>query len=767
MRLTVVSSILFSALLSTVAVAQPVPSREPSSTHVFPAGGRRGTTVPVLVGGECIPPESRFLIFGDGILAPRILGATFEARIEPSPRREPREVPICYPKEWESKIEIAADTELGPSMWRLSCARGGTGTRPFIVGDLPEFIETESNSLPGRAERVELPVTVNGRIAGESDLDYFVFHADAGAVVICDVVAARLGSPLDPVVEMTDAAGRRVVAEELHVGSDPVLAFRAASSGDYRLFVSNVSLHGGPAHVYRVTLTEVAAPAAAASSLTAELLERGLVPSLAAVARQTGVARPESAKGVVESSQRPAPPPTLALPATIRGRFDTAADEDEFRFRAVAGQSNTIACRAYPGGMPTLPVVAVLDADGRVVAECKSVDSPDRECWLDWQAPADGDYRLRLRDVQHGVRGGPEFGYELIVRSATPDFAMRVKSDVVNVVQGAKTELEVKVRRSGGLRGAIDLAAEGLPAGVRVEPVRIAADQDTARFVVVADADARPADAVLRVIGRATMGDTLIERLAAAPHLGRDPEGVSVGSPETDRLQLTVQHKPVFRLHCNEAYQYAHRGTIYPYAMQVERLDGFDGPITIQLSDRQNRDLDGVEFIEMTVPPGQTDALVPIHFPESMHINVLSQSQIYAQSYAFFTDKWGQRQSTLVVSEKRNMVRTMPTVVKLVAADKQIVARPNEIVTCRLQLDRTSNFSGPMDLELVSSPPDARAVAEKTTIEANQTRVDVPIRLDRLAKSRGELVLKFRARGRMPSGATVVSEATVSVRIEP
>lgn len=37
---------------------------DPSSTHIFPAGGRRGTEVKVQVGGECIPPGTRFRIWG-------------------------------------------------------------------------------------------------------------------------------------------------------------------------------------------------------------------------------------------------------------------------------------------------------------------------------------------------------------------------------------------------------------------------------------------------------------------------------------------------------------------------------------------------------------------------------------------------------------------------------------------------------------------------------------------------------------------------------
>ena len=142
MRLTATLSITLTLLVTAPALAQPVPSREPSSTHIFPAGGRRGTTVQVLVGAECVPPGTTFRVWGDGVTAPPVLGAKTQARLELSPRREPREIPISYPKEWESKIEIVDAAPLGQKMWRLTCARGGTGARPFIVGDLPEFIES-------------------------------------------------------------------------------------------------------------------------------------------------------------------------------------------------------------------------------------------------------------------------------------------------------------------------------------------------------------------------------------------------------------------------------------------------------------------------------------------------------------------------------------------------------------------------------------------------------------------------------------------------
>src|SRR5205807_4238606 len=182
-----------------------------------------------------------------------------KARYEPSAPRIPSDAdngePIFYPKEWESKITIAADAPLGAVAWRATCGWGGTQPRPFIVGDLPEFIETEPNSDPEHAERMTLPVTVNGQIAGERDVDCYVFAAKVGDVVVCDVLASRLGSPLDPVIEVQDSRGRHVPLQTVRVGNDPVLAFKASTNGDYLLNIAHVGVRGGPEYVYRMTLT--------------------------------------------------------------------------------------------------------------------------------------------------------------------------------------------------------------------------------------------------------------------------------------------------------------------------------------------------------------------------------------------------------------------------------------------------------------------------------------------------------------------------------
>src|SRR5438445_7016758 len=68
-------------------------------------------------------------------------------------------------------------------------------------------------------------------------------------------MAARIGSPLDPAISITDTRGKRQEVQEVRVGNDPVTAFRVPATGDYRLHVANLGFGGGPAFVYRITLS--------------------------------------------------------------------------------------------------------------------------------------------------------------------------------------------------------------------------------------------------------------------------------------------------------------------------------------------------------------------------------------------------------------------------------------------------------------------------------------------------------------------------------
>ncbi|MFN8857387.1 MAG: hypothetical protein ACK50P_17615 [Planctomycetaceae bacterium] len=782
--------LLLLSVAPAVALAQQVPS-EPASTHIFPAGGRRGTTVDIRVGGEFLPPHTRLHLVGDGISAPAELGPPAAAHYEPSPRRKPGGTPINDPREFESQITIASDAQPGQRLWRVSSARGGTGGRPFIVGDLPEVIEHESNSTPETAESITLPVTLNGQIAGEQDHDHFIFPLAAGELVCIDVAANRLGSPLDPLVEVYGPQGQKIAVEELRHGSDPVLLFRAVEGGTHRVLFANLNFQGGPQYVYRATLTTAPAlltpfPAGGQAGKTVpfRLLplssqetrlaqeHQQLLPAQPGIpllfsppggpAERIELQVHEHPVGVeLEPNDTLAQANRIAHPVIQYGRLTNRDDVDGYRFTATAGEALTIACREVPGGMGSLPVVQVVDANGGELARASAVELYPRPCRLEWKAPAAGEYVIRVRD------GGPatrETVYALSLKATVPDLTLTATTDILNVVQGNRAELELRIDRQGGLAVPIDLEIDGLPEGMKAEPLQIPPQGDTFRLALIASDDTRPGDSRLRIRGRAKLGDSTLERTVGAIHLGHDLEGVSLGSSQTDHVQLTVRHRQVFRLYCSEAYQYAHRGTIYPYLMEVERMNGFDGPIRIQMGDRQIMDHDGVQVQDAEFPAGVSQIMLPLYLPETMHINIQPHSNIYAQGYVEFTDRWGQTQSMLQVSEMRCMIRPLPTVAKLRSRERAVSLNPGQSQQVVLQLDRTSLFTAPLQVELKDLPKGIHL--EPLTIAEGQTAAVATLRADANATWPAGSKLILRGTGVLPPGTPgthVITEVTLPI----
>jgi len=117
----------------------------PSVVYIFPAGGQRGQTVEVHVGGHYLHGDCPFEMLGGGIEAPEILQRAsrmtwFEGPVIPLPASQQKE---NYPWEHTGAVQIAPDASLGYRRWRVWTSQGVTPTMKFVVGDLPELVEEE------------------------------------------------------------------------------------------------------------------------------------------------------------------------------------------------------------------------------------------------------------------------------------------------------------------------------------------------------------------------------------------------------------------------------------------------------------------------------------------------------------------------------------------------------------------------------------------------------------------------------------------------
>jgi hypothetical protein len=84
--------------------------------------------------------------------------------------------------------------------------QGATNILPFELSLLPEVFERNArNDKADTAQRVSVPVVVNGRIETSGDVDCYAFEAKRGESFVIDVMARRLGSPLDAKVRVGPA----------------------------------------------------------------------------------------------------------------------------------------------------------------------------------------------------------------------------------------------------------------------------------------------------------------------------------------------------------------------------------------------------------------------------------------------------------------------------------------------------------------------------------------------------------------------------------
>ena len=244
----------FSSLCSLCLCGESLFANPPTASYIFPAGGQRGTTVKVRVGGLYLYESCAFEMLGPGVTASKRLRSMptlwFEGPLLPLPASQQVE---DYPRDMSGEIRIAADASLGARRGRLWTAEGAAGGLRFVVGDLPEVVEQEIDGDPIPVD-VTLPVTINGRIFPREDVDDWTFTARKGQRIVAEVVAARIGSPLDSRLEVFDPHGRKIADNDDVSSTDSRLRFTALEEGKYRLRIVDANQQGGPAYVYRLTV---------------------------------------------------------------------------------------------------------------------------------------------------------------------------------------------------------------------------------------------------------------------------------------------------------------------------------------------------------------------------------------------------------------------------------------------------------------------------------------------------------------------------------
>lgn len=131
----------------------------------------------------------------------------------------------------------------------------------YALDRLPESREVEPDDGIESAQEIKPPRTINGRIGKPGDVDVYQFTGRAGEWVVAEIIARRLGSPLDSLLRLTDVSGHVLAWSDDHedkaIGllthhADSYLRAQLAKDGKYFVHVADAQRQGGLAHAYRL-----------------------------------------------------------------------------------------------------------------------------------------------------------------------------------------------------------------------------------------------------------------------------------------------------------------------------------------------------------------------------------------------------------------------------------------------------------------------------------------------------------------------------------
>lgn len=726
--------------LAAVTLTNSVQAVDPSFNQTVPNGAQRGKEIEVRLLGNRLDDAQEVLFYGSGISVVKL-----EAVKDKDGKVLDNEVRATF--------KIAPDCRLGEHALRIRTATGVSPVQTFWIGTLPNVEEKEPNNETAKAQKIELNVTVEGRVDSE-DVDYYLVEAKKGQRLAVEVEGIRLGQTMyDPYVAVHDADGK-LIAESDDSGlflQDPVLTAIAPKDGTYLVQVRESSYGGNGRSFYRAHIgtfarplavypaggragealkvkfigdaggefeQEVKLPVAADERFGLEIAKDGLT------APSTQPFRVSPFPNVLEAEPndelKQATATSLEAPLALNGIIAAKDDADFFRFKARKGQNLDVNVYARRIGSHLDPVLNIYDGNGRNVAG-NDDSGGTADSYVRFSVPEDGEYVARVAD--HLGRGGQAFTYRVELAEAGENLVVSVpyvnrndsqSRQAMVIPRGGHFATIISAERNN-FRGDLEFAAKDLPPGVRLLADVMPGNQNQFLFVFEAAPDApiggRLGELTAKVVEKDAKRDV--------PTLRRQPLDLVMSAPNNqiyyntyvDGLCVAVAEAAPFKARIVQPKApIAQYGTM-DLKVEVERTEGFDEEVHIELPYRPP----GIGATSrITIPKGQKSGTYPL----SANANAETRKwRIVVHSYA--TVKGGTLWHSSAPAELEVVERFV-----LGKLESATTERGKSVkVVCKLE--QKAPFEGKATIELLGLPANTTAEKKQITKDDQEVVFDV------------------------------------------
>ena len=382
----------------------------------------------------------------------------------------------------EVDVEVRLPERSGRQPVFVSIDGRSVPTPLFVcVDERPGFVE---GRLP--ADAPAAPYAFHGVVAEPGEEDRCPLTARKGERLTIRALARALGSGLDPVLVVRDAAGKDLASDDDGgEGLDSRLRFTAPADGRYELVVRDRLGGGGADHFYRLEVGEL--PDVATT--------RELVPGRRA--EDLGIALPQGGRNA-----------TIVQLAGL--------DRDALITLGWDGLSDGVRVEPLevPKAATAVPVVFSAAADAPLTVgfatPTATVDSAAQERPIRHEHPFP---LLRVENDQIAIAA--EVRMLPVAVTAPAPFAIDVVAPAVPLVQGGSARLPLRLTRAADFDGSVSLRMLATPSGVSAGSAKLSGSEAEAELALNAQTKAAAGTWPCVVVASATI-DGVVRSVSSA-----------------------------------------------------------------------------------------------------------------------------------------------------------------------------------------------------------------------------------------------------------
>ncbi len=618
---------------------------------VYPAGGQRGTSFEIEIGGLNVSQATEVFVSGSGVKTEIVTTPQTKKKFKRK-KFDDQSSPQLADR---LQVRVSIDKNATPGMRdiRLQNAKGVSNKLTFEVGQYSDVCETSVTSLQNPTLVTQLPATLCGQIM-PGERDYYSFSAKKGtklvaaakARVFVPYIADAVPGWFQAVMSLRNSKGREVAYnDDYRNNADPVIIFDVPETDTYILMINDAIFRGREDFNYRIDVGEIPFiqsiyPAVGNQGKTETIVINGVnidknnvkfKPTFEgkgqfSIVRNDGLMSNEVpflslAKAL--NVQKYSPEMLLDKNMVIYDSLTQQSKKKNYIVYLNKNEAFTAIITARKIGSMLDARLTLFDAMGKLVAEADDTEDAmeglmthHADPTLKFKALRAGNYKLVIEDVLQN--SGVDYYYMLERKPATSDFEVFVSPANISIPRGGTATFMLDILSSDKRLPQLDLEIQGLPRDFITSSMEVRGNKWEVSVTAPENAKEKKLD--LKVLAynknaganktndvrQAVAADNMMQAFYYTHHIS----AVGFVAEITNEAPFSLHFSSEIERNLQRPIQVSGTDNVVELKVEIRRKVGFTDPVKLELN-RKNK--------QITLEPavfnaGETEKTIRIKF---------------------------------------------------------------------------------------------------------------------------------------------------------